>query len=236
LARHIASHPVTVTKRDTVPRASRHMRPSLEGAVYVTRDQRCREGRYCPHHRHACVEFGERRIISVAAAVSPKRQGRLSISTADQQPRQHWRAWRACSNAPVITAIAHTVPTRQSVLRDNAVFIGISGIGPHDRKSREGLHARAILLVPTLEVRKTCGRARARHRRSGGACVLRCLHGVGRPSRGGRMGVAGTNPAPPNIDLTPSIRGLFPRNLWVWTKSRAIVFRRRPVLKKLDGL
>ena len=37
--RHIASHPVTVTEGDTVTRASRHIGPPLEGAVYVTLDQ-----------------------------------------------------------------------------------------------------------------------------------------------------------------------------------------------------
>jgi hypothetical protein len=229
LARHVASHPVTVTERDTVLRASRHMRPSLEGAVYVTRDQRCREGLYCPHHRHACVEFGKHRIISVAAAVWAKRQGRISISTTDPQPRQCWRACRACSNALAITAGAHTVPTRQSESPNNAVFIGISGTGPHDGKSREGItRARSTLNLSSLDL-ETC--ARARQRSTGETGIERCLHSIGRQIDPGMGGVAGTNPAPPIIDLTPSIRGLFPRNLWVWTKSRAVVFRRRPVLK-----
>jgi hypothetical protein len=36
VARHIASHAVTVTARDTARHASRHIRPSLEGGVNVT--------------------------------------------------------------------------------------------------------------------------------------------------------------------------------------------------------
>jgi hypothetical protein len=68
---------------------------------------------------------------------------------------------------PVITAIADTVQTHESVLRDIAAFTGIFGNRPHDGKSREGLHARAILLVPTLEVRKTRVCARGNDRTAG---------------------------------------------------------------------
>jgi hypothetical protein len=68
-------------------------------------------------------------------------------------------------------------------------------------------------------------------RSSGETGIERGLHRIDRQIDPGMGGVAGTNPAPPNIDLSPSIRGLFLRNLWVWTKSWAVVFRRRPVLK-----
>jgi hypothetical protein len=39
VARHIVSHAVTVTERDTVLRASRHIRPPRGGGAHVTRDQ-----------------------------------------------------------------------------------------------------------------------------------------------------------------------------------------------------
>ena len=66
----------------------------------------------------------------------------------------------------VITAIADTLQTHESALRGNAAFKGLSCNRPHDGKSREGLHARAILLVPTLEVRKTRARTARRFGRS----------------------------------------------------------------------
>jgi hypothetical protein len=68
-------------------------------------------------------------------------------------------------------------------------------------------------------------------RSAGKTGIVRGLHRVARQKTGVWVPVGATRPAPPNIDLTPSIRGLFPRNLWVGTKSRAVVFRRRPVLK-----
>ena len=43
MARHLVSHPVTVTERDTVLRASRHIRPPIRGGVNVTRDQKVLE-------------------------------------------------------------------------------------------------------------------------------------------------------------------------------------------------
>ena len=50
MARHIASHAVTVTGCDTVFRASRHIRPSIEGGVHVTRDAEQKIGLERPHH------------------------------------------------------------------------------------------------------------------------------------------------------------------------------------------
>jgi hypothetical protein len=68
-----------------------------------------------------------------------------------------------CPNTPAVTAFAHTVPTHRNGAGGKARNAAIFGIWPHDGKSREGdLHARAILLVPTLEVRKACARGRAR--------------------------------------------------------------------------
>jgi hypothetical protein len=76
------------------------------------------------------------------------------------------------------------MPTRQQHQHTNARIERVYAIRPHDSKSRDrqpigdqaaksaGLHARAILLVPTLEVRKTSLRkpahthARARPRKS----------------------------------------------------------------------
>ncbi len=47
-------------------------------------------------------------------------------------------------NALAITASADTVQTRESSLRNNAAFIGISSTRPHDDKSREGFYARGL--------------------------------------------------------------------------------------------
>ena len=43
MARHIVSHAVTVTERDNVLRASRHIRPPIRGGVHVTRDMEVRK-------------------------------------------------------------------------------------------------------------------------------------------------------------------------------------------------
>lgn len=211
MARHIASHRVTVTERDTVPRASRHMRPSLEGAVYVTRDAgEGREGRKTPHQPLARVYSRDRQIINAAVAVRLTRQGRHSTSTTDRQPCQCWRACQPPSKALAITACADTVQTRESAPRDNAAFMGVSGIRPHDGKSREGVFARdvaASFTVYLLEERE--GQAiGATEALSNG--IARMFEIQPEKDRGG-VGVAGRSVARPIIDVNPVFRGLFRR-------------------------
>jgi len=56
MARHVASHLVTVPECDTVLRASRHIRPPIRGGVYVTRDLEARKGEFKYQTTHSEAE------------------------------------------------------------------------------------------------------------------------------------------------------------------------------------
>jgi hypothetical protein len=78
---------------------------------------------------------------------------------------------------------------------------------------------------------------RARHQASSGETgIERYLHSIARPKDRGGGGVGGAPVARPIIDLLIKFRGLFRRSLWVWTKPRAIVFRRGPASENLGRL
>jgi hypothetical protein len=78
VARHIASHPVTVTERDTVPRASRHIRPPIRGGGNVTRDRKCGEGRISARHRHMCVDSQCRALRTIPRGYQPGLAARVT--------------------------------------------------------------------------------------------------------------------------------------------------------------
>jgi hypothetical protein len=130
LARHIASHPVTVTERDTVPRASRHIRHTISGGVDVTRDQ---------------VEGWKGRDGGIHSSFPRS----IDIRLGQHQPRHsaehlagHDVLGLAIEAKPTATAFAHTVPTRQQGIPAKACNCCVCADRTHDDKSRERVFAR----------------------------------------------------------------------------------------------
>jgi hypothetical protein len=76
--RHIASHAVTVTERDTVLRASRHILPPIRGGGNVTRDRKCGEGRNRPRHRHVRVDSQRQAVRTTAGQPIPRLAARVT--------------------------------------------------------------------------------------------------------------------------------------------------------------
>jgi hypothetical protein len=72
------SHPVTVTPRDTSVTPSRHIRPSLEGGVYVTGAQLCGEGWERPPHHLKHVDNQQHRSRSIPRRWQPGRAERVT--------------------------------------------------------------------------------------------------------------------------------------------------------------
>jgi hypothetical protein len=73
----------------------------------------------------------------------------------------HRSAASTASTSPRAAVLAHTMPTRQTVIRDQACSCCISGIRPHDARSRErGFRARSLMIFNTLGRKDACeGRA-----------------------------------------------------------------------------
>jgi hypothetical protein len=138
VARHIASQPVTVTERDTVPRPSRHIRPSLEGGVNVTGDRWNRRGleqaQYPMNRDNSRIRFD---WISF-----PRLRVIINRMSACWRPslRDNVLSYTASNGNVVIPAadLAHTLPTRPRGIEPNPSNSAISGTRPHDRWSRDG--------------------------------------------------------------------------------------------------
>lgn len=146
MARHVASQPVTVTERDTVPRASRHIRPPIRGGVHVTRDQT--EAGQGPVHllEGSCLLAIENRQISMLRKIS-------ALSTY-QRVECHQPARRRA------TASVDTVQTRHRRHVGSMRFAGTSRAGPRDGKSwGRGFRARTAEAPFALIVGR-CARAR----------------------------------------------------------------------------
>jgi hypothetical protein len=184
------------------------------------------------HSRNASVEGHNRRIINSAGSLRHARRCPGSLSTATT-------ARSAARVACALAALMHSrTPARsqahqrarcglwQSILptqcphnwpacRLTPSIAGFWPIGPMTDDHRKGLHARAILPVPTLEVRKACGRARhqARNgRRNADAVVITQHIDIVDEKTGGGRGVGGNSVARRIIDINPVFRGLFRRN------------------------
>jgi hypothetical protein len=98
VARHIASHAVTVTGCDTVLRASRHIRPPIRGGGNVTRDTT--EGEGLEGHRWSRVRVSNRNQQNINAANEARLSCRDLVNSTQPtsraaQPRcSFWRLIR----------------------------------------------------------------------------------------------------------------------------------------------
>jgi hypothetical protein len=217
---------------------------SAEPQVRQVRQPICL-GRNSPHSRHASVHNGDQQVIAAAARLRPSRRQPSSMSTAKPIARSAVRVrdslGKVSSSRAAGRAPAHQRPRQglwQSILptqcphnwpscRLTPAIAGFWPIGPMTDDHRKVLHARAILPVPTLEVRKACGRARHQARNGQRNANARELAGTQEIDRQKTPGMGGWGPLiQPAGNLTYSLNfAALLSKIW-----------RRPVLKKLGVL
>jgi hypothetical protein len=186
VARHIASHGVTVTSCDTVPRASRHIRPSLEGGVHVTRDQQ-QDG--------IDLIIGHHVLRAGTVQTSPRLQITRSCPDAGVQYQQR--------NVHPPYPLADIIESARIWSRSAKGRRQSYGAKPRSEATAVGVFARAIRDSRTSSF-KTRERGSARVR--GGQALVKL--GIGEASYGrprttfpNQGGVGGNSVARPIIDL-----------------------------------
>jgi hypothetical protein len=210
MARHIASHPVTVTERDTGITPSRHIRPPIRGGVYVTGAQQSREGRERPRHRQACVDIQqhafrpiEREYISgLAARVSQ----RVFVFASCQSPRNRRTnpgpSYGLCGR--LIFPCASRSSGKRVCPSHNPLRHNETQRCHHLSADQKDIYARVATSPSTLSERQTPARGPGERRN----VEAGKMHGVARPSRPGG-GAGGPLPgALAIIDVSPVTRGL----------------------------
>jgi hypothetical protein len=177
---------------------------------------------------------------SLATIERDETAGRMST-----HQRACQRVCRPCSNEPATTASADTVQTRQHGQAAIAHYALVCAVRPFDCQSRDGLddgksgqlHARAILPVPTLEVRKArvwnTARAQGPGRRRN--VELREMAGIEAQIDPAGVVVGGKQRDLGIIDLITRFRGLFPIIYFDFSETTARSIPARPGLQKSGG-
>jgi hypothetical protein len=205
VARHIASHAVTVTECDAVPRASRHIRPPIRGGVHVTRDaQGAKEGWKRPRHCQACVDIEQQAFRAISARTTarsparviqrvflPARYRRPSNSKANPRPSYGLAAGPHFPFASRL-AIRRYCPSH-NLLQDNK-----TPQQHHLSGDQRGIYARSLSRPSTL-----LKDARATHCQAKRKGMLRIET---KKTRVG-VGVPPNKGARPSLDLLPLFRG-----------------------------
>jgi hypothetical protein len=159
VARHIASHAVTVTERDTVPRASRHIRPPIRGGGNVTRDRKCGEDGIDLITRECVLIFnGSRSSIEVGSL--PRLAARVIYAFERSNRTEQRPARRRTSGLPCpavsITAGRRAQPSAFATFHAS-FWRSVRNWEDHGNVG-EGPFARALSAIITLSERKTRAR------------------------------------------------------------------------------
>jgi hypothetical protein len=235
MARHIASHPVTVTSCDTVPRASRHILPPIRGGGNVTRDQ------------PGATSKGKGGIhLVIGNSVLIVNAKHFSRSTPGPSPDHQRESASAFSCLPAIGGhrTARRIHGRPMGFADGLIFPCASqqsrtpDCPPHNplrhnkthrrhhlSDDHKDIYARALSRpLALLEGKaRAWNTARERARSPGDRTVAKpkpqaqrkpnSLLGRGKKTRGGR-GVPPNSGEPAIIDLIRRFRGLFSQNFF----------------------
>jgi hypothetical protein len=229
MVRHMMSHPVTVTTRDTSVTPSRHIRPSLEGGVYVTGAQLCGEDWERPPQAITLVDIQRRPSEIIPRRCQSGLAERVRDSfveinhakTAGTAPTHQWTRQRLCADR-VLPRASRSLITSHHALRNPLCSNETPGrchVFADQRRVCTRALSRPLTLLEASRRALGPGAEPMAKRRSGEA-----LYANGRPEDPG--GVVGA----PNL-LAGSIIDLL-------IHFRAVLFQILDghVLKKLGGL
>jgi hypothetical protein len=176
----MTSHPVTVTERDTVPRASRHIRPSLEGGVHVTRDQKGKGiGGIDLVIGHRVLRTGTRQLSTGLQFSAGGRDGEIKYQRRAKQQLET-RLQRSTIPRASIPHIRSNRPDHLNT--ETAILIRwlaqaahrCCSVLQHHRVTVDGTSARALSAILTLSERKARARVRSTAKRLNSRNVQGC--------------------------------------------------------------
>jgi hypothetical protein len=150
-----------------------------------------------------CVHIRDAAIIDAAVTVWPQRPCQRSISM-----------YRDHQSLPLLAPAA-----TRDVFAGLFAFVGLiirrwEWHGKAKPLAEGALHARAILLVPTLEVRKACEPARGNQANRSEMWIDGAIYGIADHRRGDGWGVGPTSGSLWIIDLSTQFRGGFSQNIF----------------------